>query len=114
MHELRGSEASARLLQKKYRFNLISFAQEGLDFMTQQEFQERYAEITGLPWSQLEEYLQVAACHCGKTCCPGWQMITLPTRLPPLRISVSSTNRISAHALDADVRGRRNLSGAQV
>jgi hypothetical protein len=58
--------------------------------MTQQEFQERYAIMTGFRWSQLEKHLQAVPCNCGKQACPGWQMITLPTALPPLRVTAPS------------------------
>jgi hypothetical protein len=64
--------------------------------MTQQEFQECYAKITGFEWTRLEKYLEAVPCKCGKGTCPGWQMITLPNELPPLQVSsgqVSSSRR---------------------
>jgi hypothetical protein len=61
--------------------------------MTQQAFQERYATMTGFRWSQLENYLQAVPCNCGKKACPGWQMITLPTELPPLQMSKARSYR---------------------
>jgi hypothetical protein len=82
--------------------------------MTQHDFQERYAERTGLSWGQLEEYLQVVPCKCGKRSCPGWQMITLPTRLPPLRVDCGTGVQPAPRTLDEDFRRQRNLFGAQV
>jgi hypothetical protein len=60
--------------------------------MTQHEFQEYYAKMTGFPWARLELYLEAVPCNCGKRACPGWQMITLPTELPPLQVPHKRTS----------------------
>jgi hypothetical protein len=83
--------------------------------MTQHDFQENYAKITGFSWSQLEMYLEVAPCNCGKRNCPGWQMITLPTRLPPLPVSRRQTDlHAPPRTSQVDPRARRHLTGAQL
>ena len=80
--------------------------------MTQDDFQKEYAKITGLSWGQLQSYLQVIPCTCGKGNCPGWQMITLPTPLPPLQVHISADFPMPVRSPRESVRGRRDFIGA--
>jgi hypothetical protein len=52
--------------------------------MTQQEFQEAHAKMTGISWAQLEKQIEAVPCTCGKKHCPGWQMIKLRAALVSL------------------------------
>jgi hypothetical protein len=82
--------------------------------MTKHEFQNNYTKMTGFSWDQLENYLEVVPCTCGNRKCPGWQMITLPTSLPPLAMDRRARVQSLPRMMQEDHRGRRNLIGAQM
>jgi hypothetical protein len=52
--------------------------------MTREEFEQQYAERSGITVEELRIYRTVLPCDCGEEGCEGWQMVPISLADDPM------------------------------